>query len=183
MFSRYNESRLVRLLIPHLTYMTKKTLFRLLLVPTFLTALILTSQSSYAHRGEKTLGVSGGFATYNTGGYATVYFQYSFAEHVRISPEVGYVFRNNGKSGFGASIDMHFPFRVAKAFKLYPLAGVTFNNWGFKNHDSMSRGGLDFGGGFDLYLTSQLKLTVQGKYSLMKDTGGGFFSMGLGYVF
>ena len=74
---------------------------------------------AYAQKGEKTLGIAGGFASYNTSGYVDVYFQYSFAEHVRIAPEVGYIFRNDGKSGFAASVDMHFPFRVARGFKLY----------------------------------------------------------------
>lgn len=165
------------------TPMTKQTLSRLFCVPVLMLALFFASQPLSAQRGEKTLGISGGFASYNNGGCATVYFQYSFAEHVRIAPEVGYIFRNKGKSGFEGSLDMHFPFRVAKAFKLYPLAGVTFNNWSFSDRGSVSRGGLDFGGGFDLYFTSQLKLSVQGKYSVMKDTGGAFVNIGLGYVF
>ncbi|MBP3589324.1 MAG: outer membrane beta-barrel protein [Muribaculaceae bacterium] len=140
--------------------------------------------TSNAQRGEKVLGVAGGYATFNRSGMVDVYFQYSFAEHVRIAPEIGYIVQNNGKAGFEASIDMHFPFRVAKAFKLYPLAGVTFNNWSYSSDKSSdSRGGFDFGGGFDLYFTQNLKLSVQGKYSLMNDTGGGFFTVGLGYVF
>ncbi len=138
---------------------------------------------AYAQKGEYTLGIAGGFASYNTSGYVDVYFQYSFAEHVRIAPEVGYIFRNDGKSGFAASVDMHFPFRVARGFKLYPLAGITFNNWSHRNDDSTSRGGLDVGAGFDVYFTSQLKMTVQAKYSFMNDTGGAFAGIGFGYVF
>lgn len=140
-------------------------------------------QEAYAQRGEKTLGVAGGFATYNNGGYANLYFQYSFADHVRIAPEIGYIFRNEGKSGFEMSVDMHFPFKIARGFGVYPLAGLTFNNWTYHHDGHASRLGADFGAGFDIYLTSNLKLTLQGKYSLLNDTGGGFFDMGIGYVF
>ncbi len=136
-----------------------------------------------AQRGEKTLGVAGGFASYNESGTVSVYFQYSFANHVRIAPEFGFAFRNHGKTGVAGSIDMQFPFRVAKAFHIYPLAGLTFNNWSYSSSSSRSRLGFDFGGGFDIRLTSQLKISLQGKYSLMKDTGGAWASVGFGYVF
>lgn len=146
-------------------------------------ALMLVPAAGFAQRGEKVVGIAGGYATHNDGGYANVYFQYGFADHVRIAPEVGYVFRNDGKSAFEASVDMHFPFRLARGFNIYPLAGVTFNSWNKEHHDTLNRAGFDFGAGFDIYLTSYLKLTLQGKYSLMNDTSGGFFDMGIGYVF
>lgn len=146
-------------------------------------ALFIPTSQAMAQRGEKTLGVAGGFSTYNNGGYADIYFQYSFADHVRIAPEIGYAFRHDNKSAFIASVDMHFPFRIARGFSVYPLAGVTFNNWSYRGGGNASRAGFDFGGGFDIKLTNYLKLTIQGKYSLMNDTDGGFIGMGLGYVF
>ena len=161
-----------------ITDRAKKVLFRVAAV----VALMLVPAAGFAQRGEKTLGIAGGYATHNDGGYANIYFQYGFADHVRIAPEVGYVFRNDGKSAFETSVDMQFPFRLARGFSIYPLAGVTFNSW--KEHDdTLNRAGFDFGAGFDIYLTSYLKLTLQGKYSLMNDTSGGFFDMGIGYVF
>jgi len=135
-------------------------------------------------KGEMTLGVAGGYASYNNSGYADIYFQYSFAKHVRIAPEIGYIFKNEGKSGFKASIDMHFPFRLAKGLSIYPLAGITFDNWNYaSDDDNKTRFGFDVGGGLDLYLTSFLKLTLQGKYSIVKDTDGAYVGLGIGYVF
>lgn len=136
-----------------------------------------------AQKGEMTLGVMGGFATYNNGGFMDAYFQYNIIDHVRIAPDLGYAFRNDGKSAFLLDVDVHFPFRLAKGFGIYPLVGFTFNNWSYYNDGNASRAGANFGAGFDIYLTSYLKLTLQGKYSLMNDTGGGFFGMGIGYVF
>ncbi|MDE6335351.1 MAG: hypothetical protein K2L34_02160 [Muribaculaceae bacterium] len=152
-------------------------------------ALLMTAAASicsvpaYAQAGEKTLGIAGGYASHNNGGEANIYFHYSFSQHVRIAPEIGYVFRNEGKSAFECSVDVHFPFRVARGFKVYPLTGVTLNNWSHEHGGHITRGGLDFGGGVDLYLTSSLKLNLQGKYSLMNDTSGCFVQMGIGYVF
>lgn len=160
-----------------------KILFKSLTIGLFALATFIMPQTAMAQKGEKTLGVAGGLATYNNGGYANIYFQYSFLDHVRIAPEIGYVFRNEGKSAFEMSVDMQFPFRLAKGFGVYPLAGVTFNNWSYRGGGHASRVGVDFGGGFDINLTSNLKLSLQGKYSMMNDTGGGFFDMGIGYVF
>lgn len=145
--------------------------------------LLVASMSASAQSGEKTLGVAGGFSTYNNGGYAGIYFQYSFADHVRIAPELGYVFRNEGASAFAMSVDAQFPFRIARGFGIYPLAGITYNNWSYIGDGHASRLGANIGAGLDFYLTSNFKLTLQGKYSMMNDTSGGFLNLGFGYVF
>ncbi|MDE6771598.1 MAG: hypothetical protein K2J49_03240 [Muribaculaceae bacterium] len=157
---------------------------------------LLIPASASAQTGEKTLGFAGGYASYNGGGYADLYFQYTFAPHIRIAPEIGYVFRNDCKSAFICSVDVQFPFRIARGFNIYPLAGLTLNSWSWNHHHHdddwdddwddnhhATRGGFDFGGGFDVYLTRQLKLNFQAKYSLMNDTGGWFLNMGIGYNF
>ena len=46
-----------------------------------------------------------------------------------------------------------------------------------------ARVGGNFGAGIDFYLTNYLKLNIQGKYSVMNDTSGGFFGVGIGYEF
>lgn len=160
-------------------YGTQKLLLRL----ATLAVLLITSLSASAQRGEKTLGIAAGYASYNNSGSAAVYFQYGFAQHVRIAPEIGCVFRNQGKSAFLATADMHFPFTLARGFNIYPLAGLTFNSWSRVGANSYNNVGLDFGGGLELYMTSKLKFNVQAKYSLINKTSGAFASFGIGYVF
>lgn len=158
----------------------KALMFSLLTASSLMTTAPASAQSV---RGEKTLGITGGYASYNHSGYAGVYFQYSFARHVRIATEVDYAIRNDHRSGLAISCDMHFPFRVARGINVYPLAGLTFNNWTYSGDGSSSRIGGEAGAGFDFYLTQNLKLTFQGKYSFMNDTSGAFAGIGVGYVF
>lgn len=137
-------------------------------------------------RHEKSLGLFGGFSTYNHSGYAGIDFQYEFAKHFRLSPSIAYSIKNNNKSALLIDVDMQFPFRVLRGFTIYPLAGVTFNNWTLGEpgkHTNLSRFGGNIGGGFDIYFTSFFKLEIQGKYSWMKDTSGGFFNVGFFYMF
>ncbi len=162
----------------------KKSMVRLVTAAVMLMSAVSLPLSASAQKGEKTLGFAGGYASHNNGGYADIYFQYTFSKHVRIAPELGYIFRHQGKSAFECSVDMQFPFRVERAIHVYPLAGLTFNNWNYSHGDhSASHAGFDFGGGFDINLTTSMKLTIQAKYSLMNDTSGAFVGMGLGYIF
>lgn len=139
--------------------------------------------SASAQRGEKSLVINGGYASQNNSGYANVAFHYTFANHFRIAPDMGYVFRNQGSSAYLLDVDMHFPFRVGKGIGLYPLAGFAYNNWSVKHGRSASRAGGNFGGGLDLYLTSNLKFNVQAKYTLVNDYSGVYVGLGIGYVF
>ncbi len=144
-------------------------------------AALLPTQRANA---EMTLGVEGGYSGYNEGGYASVFFQYDIIKHVRVAPQIGYAFRNQGASAFLLDVDVQFPFRVARAFSLYPLVGFTYNNWSYSGWDAhASRAGANFGGGMELYLTRQFKINVNAKYSLMNDTSGVFVGFGLGYIF
>ncbi|MCM1291501.1 MAG: porin family protein [Prevotella sp.] len=144
---------------------------------------VIFSPKAFAQKGEKTLGVMAGYSGYNDGAFTSIYFQYTFAKHVRISPELGYVFKNKEKSAFEVGVDINFPFRLSKGIEIYPLTGLTINDWRYQGNGHLTRFGADFGGGLDFYLTSYLKLNVQGKYSLMKDTDGVFVGLGIGYVF
>ncbi|MDE6536944.1 MAG: hypothetical protein K2M13_02755 [Muribaculaceae bacterium] len=149
----------------------------------FVAGTVICPLSGQAQSGEKTLGLIGGYSSYNNSGYLGVDFQYSFASHVRIAPDIAYSFRNEGKSAFILDVDMHFPFALAKGVGIYPLVGFTFNNWSYQGGGHANRAGANFGGGFDFNLTSDLKLSLQAKYSLMNDTGGAFVGVGLGYRF
>ena len=58
-------------------------------------------------------------------------FQYIIVDHVRLAPDIAYSFRNEGKSAFILDVDVHFPFKLAKGFDIYPLVGFAFNNWSY----------------------------------------------------
>lgn len=150
-------------------------------------AAIMVPQHAMAFgKGEKSVGVMGGYASYNESGYLSANFQWEFAKHFRLAPEVGVAFENHGRSGFMLSCDMHFPFQILRGIGVYPLVGLTMNNWRYNHHHESSyatRVGADFGAGIDIYFTRFLKMTLQGKYSWMADTGGGFVGLGFSYVF
>lgn len=161
----------------------KTTLKKIIFGLAMLMGILAVPTTATAGVGDKTIGFAGGYSSYNGGGYADLYFQYTFAPHLRIAPEIGYAFRNEGKSAFLASVDLQFPFTIARGFNIYPLVGATLNCWDYQHGGHATRGGFDFGGGFDIGLTRLLKLNIQCKYSLMNDTSGCFLNFGIGYNF
>lgn len=170
-------------LTQHTLTVMKKSTLRLLPALLAVMAAFLFAPSASAQKGKMTLGLSGGYATNNDGGYTNLFFQYEPIAHVRLAPEIGYVFRNDGKSAFNLAVDVHFPFRIGRPVSVYPLVGVVFNSWKYPGDNTLNRAGADFGAGVDFHLTNYLKLSLQGKYSLMNDVSGGFIGMGMGYVF
>lgn len=161
----------------------KKLFLRIASVVAIVAAAVFTPSSVSAASAEKTLGFMGGYSSYNGGGFADIYFKYTFAPHLRVAPDLGYAFRSEGKSAFLANVDLQMPFQLGKGFEVYPLVGVTFNNWEYEHGGHASRGGFNFGGGIQIDLTSQISLDVKFKYSMMNDTGGCFLGMGIGYSF
>lgn len=162
----------------------KKKLLQILSIAAVAIAAAFTPATASAAVGDKTIGVMGGFASYNDGGFADIYFKYHFAPHVRFAPDLGYVFRSDHKQAFILNADVQLPFTIVKSFEVYPLVGVTYNFWEYQHGGGhLSRAGFNFGAGISFNLTSQISVDAKAKYSLMNDTGGCFVGIGLGYTF
>lgn len=146
-------------------------------------AVCATLLPATAFGGEKAMGVMGGYSSYNNSAYLDVNFQYTVVPHVRFAADIGCSFKHEGKSAFLLDLDAQFPFKLGRGVGIYPLVGFTFNNWSYEGGGQAGRAGGNFGGGFEFYLTRSLKLQVQGKYSVMKDTSGAFIGLGINYLF
>lgn len=163
----------------------------------FLAVVILliasSPQAAALGRGEKSLGLRGGYNTRNESAVTGLYFQYSFSRHFRLAPNVDYVFRHNGTDAYSANINTHFPiaFDRNERFGMYPFTGVNFISWNHRlnNVDGqdassrVSRLGLNFGVGLEFYCTKSLKIHAEGKFNLVKAYSSGVFNIGIGYVF
>ena len=53
------------------------------------------------------------------------------------------------------------PFRLHRVVAVYPLVGLTFNNWMWHDGNAASR--RKFRAGIDFYLTNYLKLNISGQ--------------------
>lgn len=144
---------------------------------------------------EKAVGIRAGYATRNDCPLAGLSFQYSFSQHFRLAPSADYMFRHHGTDAFAFNINAQFPIALSAndAWRFYPLAGVGYCNWshhGIEDAGSnkdvtehTTRLGLNAGAGIEFMCTPTLKLSLEGKYNLMKSYSGGVFNLGIAYVF
>lgn len=152
------------------------------------------------YRGEKTLGVRGGYNTSNKSPVAGVQFSFRFNRLLRLSPAAEYVFRNDGRDALMVDLNMEFVFPLAKGrCDIYPLAGINFSSWNYHDligsqspqglattDDTSSRAtrvGLNVGAGFGVNISGSLRLSASGAYNFMKDFHGANIYLGIHYRF
>lgn len=73
---------------------------------------------------------------------------------------------------------------------LYPFAGPTYVSWGLHNRNEnkdvtthANRFGMNAGGGVEFRATSSLKLSLEGRYTFVKDYCGAQVNLGIMFVF
>lgn len=152
-------------------------------------------------RGQKSVGLRGGFTTRNTTATAGLYFSYRFTEHFRMAPKVEYAFRHHDTDAFSFNFDTEMPVALDGStgrVNFYPIAGLNYST--FTSHvvadndvereeasdDSSQRTnhfGLNIGAGLEYFATPTLRLAFESKCLLMKQYTGGWFNISIGYVF
>lgn len=143
-------------------------------------------------RGEKSFGIKAGYMSRNVSGLAGLVFQYSFSEHVRISPQVAAVARHRDTDALLIDVDMQFPFSLrSERAAIYPIVGVAFNSWskkGFVEDDTdvtahVNSLGCNAGVGFEYRCSSTLKLSLEGRYTLIRHNPNAQVAAGIAFVF
>lgn len=162
---------------------------KIALISALVLAIMLPASMSASSRGEKTIGVLAGFNTRNTAPFAGISFTYSFSNYFRIAPNIRYVFRNEGIDGYIFAVDGHIPFKVspARSLQLYPIVGVAYSSRNIKSSDDVTTRDYHFGAnagfGVNFNCTSTLRLSFEGRYTLIKDFPTANISAGISYCF
>ena len=143
--------------------------------------------------GEKTFGITGGYATRNHSATAGLQLTYAFSRHFVLAPSVDYVFRNDDSDGILVNLDYHGPWQLDKEgrWDVYHILGINYASWTTHSKDAdnkdvserRGRAGFDFGLGFAYNVTPTLRLHVQGKFNWLAHRNTGLFNAGISYVF
>lgn len=141
--------------------------------------------SAHAQHGEKAVGILAGYNSQNNSGIAGLYFQYRCNSWLRLSPDCQILIKHKDRSAFQFDGNAHFLINVFSKANIYPLVGLTYQNWKAYNSGSSNKNriGGNIGAGFEVMATSTLKVAVEGKYSAVKDFSAGNVFVSIGYVF
>lgn len=126
----------------------------------FTVAILATLQSLSAQELSRwSLGPRVGIYT-NTGDDAIlgigVASRFAFAERWRLEPALTILFHED--SSIDANLDVNYLFKLSEDWTLYPLVGVTVNDfgeWAF---------GMNLGGGVDFWLSKRWSLSMAAKW-------------------
>ena len=156
----------------------------------------LPSVAADSYRGEKTMGIYGGYTTRNSSATAGIFFQYRFGKYLRIAPSAGYDFRNEGEDAFNIDLDIHVPVALNSrgSVNIYPIAGLGYANISRRedsriarsssdSRQSFDRFGVNLGGGLEYFASPTLRLALEGKWRGRHDYPTGIFSVSIGYRF
>ncbi len=164
------------------------------------------SADAQVTKGQKSLGVKGGYVTRNNAPSAGLQFEYTFSKRFILAPSVDYVFRHEGCDGLLFNIDYHGPWNLTTdgRWYVYHVIGVNYASWNRhlpKGMENMSRAGemdsdtdddvtmrknrfgLDVGAGLAWYAKPTLKVSLEGKFNWVKNYNTGIFTLGISYVF
>jgi opacity protein-like surface antigen len=157
-------------------------------------ASLFAAQSAMASDHEKTFGVKTGYVSRNQSAVAGLFFQYSFTDHFRISPEVNVAFRSEQRDGFLFDVNAHFPLKKSGIAEYYPLAGLNYSSWSLHSTyadeiqskdvtNRTSRLGINLGGGMNLKMSSTLSVKIEVAYTMVQSNSAFRATVGIGYSF
>ncbi|MCM1293387.1 MAG: hypothetical protein NC111_06045 [Bacteroides sp.] len=168
---------------------------------------ILSSTTAFAEspnsfKGQKSVGLRGGFTTRNTTASAGLYFSYRFTEHFRFAPKIDYAFRHKDVDAFSFNFDAEMPIALDAAtnrVNFYPIAGLNYTtatshaakmvaqraavDTSDDSSQRYNRFGLNLGAGIEYFASPTLRLAFEAKCQLLKQMTGGWLIVSIGYVF
>ncbi len=111
-------------------------------------------------------------------------FQYGITNDIRAEASFNYYFRNNGFHMWDLNANAHYLFNIAPKFRAYPLAGLTVVNKSYSATDeSVTRFGLNLGGGCEYEITPSVAVNAEFKYSIVSSIDQAVFLLGATYRF
>lgn len=111
-------------------------------------------------------------------------FQYGILEKLRGEAGFNYYFPNNGFHMWDLNLNAHYLFNIADKFSAYPLAGLTVVNKSYTDEDaSITRFGLNLGGGCEYEVTPNMSVNAEFKYSIVSTIDQAVIALGAVYKF
>ncbi|MDY6411363.1 MAG: porin family protein [Bacteroidales bacterium] len=140
--------------------------------------------SAWAQKGQMAAGVNLLYGSEVNSVGLGAKFQYGILERLRGEASFNYYFPNNGFRMWDINANAHYVFPIAEKFKAYPLAGLTVVNKSYSDiDDSITRFGLNLGGGCEYDVTPNITVNFEFKYSIVSTIDQAVLGLGAVYKF
>lgn len=147
-------------------------------------AALIGIASASAQRGQMAVGGNLLYGTEINSVGLGAKFQYGIIDHLRGEASFNYYFQNKGFRMWDLNANAHYLFDITEKFRAYPLAGLTVVNKSYSDvDDSITRFGLNLGGGCEYDVTPNVVLNAEFKYSIVSTIDQAVLSVGAVYKF
>jgi len=147
-------------------------------------AALIGIASASAQRGQMAVGGNLLYGTEINSVGLGAKFQYGIIDHLRGEASFNYYFQNKGFRMWDLNANAHYLFDITEKFRAYPLAGLTVVNKSYSDvDDSITRFGLNLGGGCEYDVTPNVVLNAEFKYSIVSTIDQAVLSLGAVYKF
>lgn len=147
-------------------------------------AALIGIASASAQRGQMAVGGNLLYGTEINSVGLGAKFQYGIIDHLRGEASFNYYFQNKGFRMWDLNANAHYLFDITEKFRAYPLAGLTVVNKSYSDvDDSITRFGLNLGGGCEYDVTRNVVLNAEFKYSIVSTIDQAVLSLGAVYKF
>lgn len=147
-------------------------------------AALIGIASASAQRGQMAVGGNLLYGTEINSVGLGAKFQYGIIDHLRGEASFNYYFQNKGFRMWDLNSNAHYLFDITEKFRAYPLAGLTVVNKSYSDvDDSITRFGLNLGGGCEYDVTPNVVLNAEFKYSIVSTIDQAVLSVGAVYKF
>ena len=136
--------------------------------------------SAFAQKGIQAAGIHLSYGTGIESFGLGVKYQFNITNNIRLEPSL-----NFAKNQFDINANAHYLFPMASNIRVYPLAGLTFANYGGFDgiNGTVTRLGINAGGGAEMDITDKLILNFEAKYQFVSDFDQAMFNVGIAYMF
>lgn len=145
---------------------------------------LLAVASAWAQKGQMAVGGNLLYGTEINSVGLGAKFRYGILDNLRAEASFNYYFKNKGYHMWDLNANAHYLFPIANKFSAYPLAGFTIVNKTYSDFDdSITRFGLNLGGGVEYDVRPNISLNAEIKYSIVSSIDQAVFSLGAVYKF
>ena len=158
------------------------------------------SLSASAQAGDKALGAQFVFGSQTNNIGFGVKGQYYVTDHLRGEASFDYFFKNKGLTMWDINANAHYLINVADKFNVYPLAGIGYTNWSYRNYVRVKnepngpnsteevkgtdgRIAINLGGGVEYAVTDNIILNAEMKYQIISNYNQLVLGVGVAYKF
>lgn len=158
----------------------------------FLFSLLFIPNMRAQFEGTFGLGVHAGYGTEigSLGGGAHIHYYYT--NEVRFAPSFTYFMERKGDGLWMVDVDTHYILPVSVKASLYPIAGINYSQWKFKEETVQEafvpahtdkRLGANLGLGWQHDISYRVRANYELKYQFIHDHSQVLFTAGFGFWF